>query len=292
MRRIGLGRILVVVTIIVLASAATAWAFQALPPGGQVNDDLAAGIDKTISVSGEDPTNADVVGGALTAGKPAVPWAIFRQGTSRQRPDLRALVCRRRMDDARQRHGRRALERDRRPSAARSTSTSSQDGEAPAIDFAGAGRTVPWATWYEKTTGAGLRQQQRLRQPLRQHGRCEPGQVDLRRSGPRHGWRQRAGSVAEHPHRSGCREPLGGRRLGRRPDQAWSVGHMAGDDDLARPGKDQIFVERPHRPGKRELRWDQAARRGRKRSRPRRSAASAGSRPASRASGPAAPIRA
>ena len=54
-------------------------AFQALPPGAQVNDDLAAGIDKTISVSGEDPTNADVVGGALTAGKPAVPWAIFRQ---------------------------------------------------------------------------------------------------------------------------------------------------------------------------------------------------------------------
>jgi hypothetical protein len=25
------------------------------------------------------------------------------------------------------------------------------DGEAPAIDFAGAGRTVPWATWYEQT---------------------------------------------------------------------------------------------------------------------------------------------
>src|SRR5206468_12679493 len=27
-----------------------------------------------------------------------------------------------------------------------------QDGEAPAIDFAGPGRAVPWATWYEKTT--------------------------------------------------------------------------------------------------------------------------------------------
>ena len=26
-----------------------------------------------------------------------------------------------------------------------------QDGEVPAIDFAGAGRTVPWATWYENT---------------------------------------------------------------------------------------------------------------------------------------------
>ena len=31
-----------------------------------------------------------------------------------------------------------------------------QDGEAPEIDFAGAGRTVPWATWYEHTTGTGF----------------------------------------------------------------------------------------------------------------------------------------
>ena len=31
-----------------------------------------------------------------------------------------------------------------------------QDGEAPAIDFAGTGRTVPWATWYEETTGTGF----------------------------------------------------------------------------------------------------------------------------------------
>src|SRR5438445_1752875 len=81
MRRIGMARIALPGAIIALVGAAAAWAFQALPPGGQVNDDLAAGIDKAISVSGEDPTNADVVGGALTAGKPAVPWAIFRQGT-------------------------------------------------------------------------------------------------------------------------------------------------------------------------------------------------------------------
>jgi hypothetical protein len=31
-----------------------------------------------------------------------------------------------------------------------------QDGEAPSIDFAGAGRTVPWATWYENTSGTGF----------------------------------------------------------------------------------------------------------------------------------------
>src|SRR6202012_249564 len=28
--------------------------------------------------------------------------------------------------------------------------------EPRAIDFAGAGRTVPWATWYEETTGSGF----------------------------------------------------------------------------------------------------------------------------------------
>src|ERR1700761_9764256 len=66
-------------TVAVLAAAGTASAFQALPPGVQVNDDVAAGINPALSVSGEDPTNADVVGGALTAGKVAVPWAIFRQ---------------------------------------------------------------------------------------------------------------------------------------------------------------------------------------------------------------------
>src|SRR5262249_8729093 len=67
-------------TLVALAAAATAaFGFQALPPGAQVNDDGPAGIDKTLSVSGEDPANADVVGGALNASKPAVPWAVFRQ---------------------------------------------------------------------------------------------------------------------------------------------------------------------------------------------------------------------
>src|SRR5947209_9354660 len=65
-----------------LTVAGSAAAFQALPPGGQVNDDPAAGIDSAKGVDGSDPTNADVVGGALTAGKPAVPWAAFRAHTS------------------------------------------------------------------------------------------------------------------------------------------------------------------------------------------------------------------
>jgi hypothetical protein len=63
----------VVVLVVLLVGAGSALAFQPLPPGAQVNDDLAAGINKSVSVSGEDPTNADVVGGSLVAGKPAVP---------------------------------------------------------------------------------------------------------------------------------------------------------------------------------------------------------------------------
>src|SRR5690242_1317412 len=66
--------------VLALATAGSAAAaLQALPPGAQVNDDPAAGINPAQSVSGEDPTNADVVGGALTVGGKAVPWAIFRQ---------------------------------------------------------------------------------------------------------------------------------------------------------------------------------------------------------------------
>src|SRR5713101_1138634 len=61
-------RIAVATSVVALAIVGSAAAFQALPPGGQVNDDLAAGIDKTISVNGDSPTNSDVVGGALTAG--------------------------------------------------------------------------------------------------------------------------------------------------------------------------------------------------------------------------------
>ena len=145
--------------VIALAAAASAAAFQALPPGGQVNDDPAAGINKALSVSGEDPTNADVVGGALTAGKPAVPWAVFRQqenGTSQPHDQI---FSRSFAGGAWTTRGSGTV--GGRSSASPTFSGSlnfdqGQDGEAPAIDFAGAGRTVPWATWYENTTGTGF----------------------------------------------------------------------------------------------------------------------------------------
>jgi hypothetical protein len=143
-------------TVAVLAAAGTASAFQALPPGAQVNDDIAAGINPALSVSGEDPTNADVVGGALTAGKVAVPWSIFRQQEAAGAKDQ--VFSRSFAAGAWTTRGAGTV--GGRSSAAPTFPGSlnfdqGQDGEAPAIDFAGAGRTVPWATWYEDTAAFG-----------------------------------------------------------------------------------------------------------------------------------------
>jgi hypothetical protein len=146
----------------VLAIAGSAAALGALPPGGQVNDDLAAGINKAISVNGDEPTNADVVGGALTVGKPAVPWAIFRQQETNGSPppDDQAF--------ARSFANGSWTTRGNGTVGGRSSTSPTfrgslnfdqgEDAEAPAIDFAGTGRTVPWATWYENTTGTGFAQ--------------------------------------------------------------------------------------------------------------------------------------
>jgi hypothetical protein len=146
--------------VVLLASAGSALAFQALPPGGQVNDDLAAGINKAISVGGEDPTNADVVGGALTAGKPAVPWAVFRQQETNGSPPPHDQVFSRSFAaGAWTTRGNGTVGGRSSTSPTFSGSLNfdqGQDGEAPAIDFAGLGRTVPWATWYENTTGTGF----------------------------------------------------------------------------------------------------------------------------------------
>jgi hypothetical protein len=140
-----------------LAAAGSAAAFQALPAGSQVNDDVAAGINPAFSVSGEDPANADVVGGALLAGKPAVPWAVFRQQEAAGQPDQ--VFSRSFAGGAWTTRGNGTVGGS---SSGAPTFNGSlnfdqhQDGEAPSIDFAGAGRTVPWATWYENTTGAAF----------------------------------------------------------------------------------------------------------------------------------------
>jgi hypothetical protein len=143
--------------VVVLGGAGSALALVPLPPGAQVNDDPAAGINKDLSVSGEDPTNADVVGGALVAGKPNVPWAVFRQQEAS--PSHDQIFSRSFAAGVWTTRGAGTV--GGRSSAGPQFSGSlnfdqGQDGEAPSIDFAGAGRTVPWATWYENTTGTGF----------------------------------------------------------------------------------------------------------------------------------------
>ena len=148
-------RVAVTAGFVALAAAATAAAFQALPPGAQVNDDPIAGIDKTRSVDGGEPANADVVGGALVAGKPAVPWATFRQETT----GADQVFARSFAAGAWKTRGTGTVGGRSSASPASSGSLNfdqGTDGEAPAIDFAGTGRTVPWATWYENTSGSAF----------------------------------------------------------------------------------------------------------------------------------------
>lgn len=120
-----------------LTAAAGAGAAHAalidLPPGRQVNDDPGAGISPT------QPAGAvDLAAGALTAGGGHTPWSIFEQavaGSSQQ------IFAREFVDGAWVTRGQSL---NLRPGG---------DGEAPSLDFAGPGRTVPWASWYEPDAG-------------------------------------------------------------------------------------------------------------------------------------------
>ena len=121
--------------------------------GPQVNDDPAAGIDPNKPLSSENP-DSDAVGGALAAGAVNVPWSIFRQTTTGKdqifvRSFSGGVETTRGIGTV---GGRSSAS----PFRASLNFDQGQDGEAPEIDFAGAGRTVPWATWYEDTTGAGF----------------------------------------------------------------------------------------------------------------------------------------
>ena len=258
-----------------------------------MNNDPASGINPALNVSGEEPTNADVVGGSLVAGKRAVPWAIFRQQETNAAPPPHDQIFSRSF--AAGAWTTRGIGTVGGVSSASPTFKGSlnfdqgQNGEAPSIDFAGGGRTVPWATWYEDRPGHAVRQQQHLRQPLRQHRRREPGQVDLRRAEPRNHDRRRRGSVDQHPHQPERREPVRGGRFGGGPDQAGPVDHLAGDRHRAGQRQGSDLHGPADRTGERQLRRRQARRRGRSPDTSRRSAASAGSRRGSPAPAPTTP---
>jgi hypothetical protein len=144
-----------VVAALAAAGSASA-AFQALPPGDQVNNDPAAGINPTLPVSIEDPANSDVVGGSL-GGAVNVPWAVFRQ--TEASPSKDQIFSRSFANGKWTTRGNGTV--GGRSSASPTFSGSlnfdqGQDGEAPSIDFAGANRAVPWASWYEHTSGTGF----------------------------------------------------------------------------------------------------------------------------------------
>src|SRR5207237_95095 len=80
-------------------------------------------------------------GGSLAAGGVAVPWATFEQkvGAS-QHIFVRAF-----------KNGK--FQTEGFPASL--NLDPSKVAEAPAIDFAGAGRTTPWVTWYEPSDALG-----------------------------------------------------------------------------------------------------------------------------------------
>jgi len=250
----GFARLLGVVmagAAVAAAGAAPAHAFQQLPAGVQVNDDPAAGINPALSVSGEDPTNADVVGGALVAGKVAVPWAIFQQqeaGGAHDQVFSRSFA------------GGVWTTRGSGTVGGRSSAApqflgslnfdQGQDGEAPAIDFAGAGRTVPWATWYETTTGAGFGAENIFASRFDNTGDANQGKWIFSGQG-----RGLGGGAVEVPslniHTTEDAENpavAGGSALNPGAPGPWVTWQEIGANAPG-AGKNQIFVEKPIGPG-------------------------------------------
>ncbi|HKE77715.1 MAG TPA: hypothetical protein VKB54_00350 [Solirubrobacteraceae bacterium] len=122
-----------------LVAAGTAGAVIGLPAdGSQVNNDPGAGIDPNQNAG-----VSDIVGGSLAAGGPRVPWATFeQQAGGAQRIFVRAF-----------KNGQWVTQG---PSL---NIDQNVEAEAPSIDFAGAGRTVPWDAWYEPNAALGGQKQ-------------------------------------------------------------------------------------------------------------------------------------
>jgi hypothetical protein len=112
-------------------------AFLPLPANGaQVNDDPANSIDPSLAAG-----ISDVTSGAVTAGKVQVPWATFEQRVADSAPQIFVRAFR---------NG--AWVTQGSPASINLDPT--EEAEAPSIDFAGAGRTVPWVAWYEPSTAS------------------------------------------------------------------------------------------------------------------------------------------
>jgi hypothetical protein len=133
--RLRRAAIIIGMAVLVITCASAAAAVLALPSDGtQINNDPANGIDP-----GQNAGLSDVVGGSLAAGGPRVPWATFEQKAgSAQHIFVRAF-----------KNGQWVTQ------GASLNISSTVQAEAPSIDFAGAGRTVPWDSWYEPNAALG-----------------------------------------------------------------------------------------------------------------------------------------
>ena len=100
---------------------------------------------------GRDAGELDAVGGTMTAGAVAVPWTVFEKQTAgEQQIFSRAFAGGAWVTKG---HGTVNGASSASPTFLSSLNfDQNKDAEAPSIDFAGAGRTVPWATWYEDDT--------------------------------------------------------------------------------------------------------------------------------------------
>jgi hypothetical protein len=136
MRRLRIGRVASMAIVACLVSATGAYALVIGLPlnGSQVNNDPANGIDPH-----QDAGVSDVVGGTLAAGGPRVPWATFEQKSgSSQKIFVRAFKA------------------GQWVTQGKSLNISPNvEAEGPSLDFAGAGRTVPWDSWYEPNAALG-----------------------------------------------------------------------------------------------------------------------------------------
>jgi hypothetical protein len=239
---------------IAAALAASASAFVGLPPGVAVNNDPAAGIHPAFSVSGEDPTNADVVGGSLVAGNKAVPWSIFRQQETNGSPPPHDQIFSRSFANGAWTTRGSGTVGGRSSASPHFTGSlnfdQNQNGETPEIDFAGVGRTVPWGTWYEQTTGLGFGKHENVfASRFDNTGDANQGKwIFAGQSRGLGGGTVPVPSLNIHTNQSAENPSVAG---GSAVDPTKPGPWMTWQETTTSPvrGRDQIFVERPIGPG-------------------------------------------
>ena len=97
---------------------------------------------------------------------------------------------------------------------------------------------MPWATWYENTNGTGFDNNNMFASRFDNTGDANQGKwIFAGQSRGNGGTGPDVPSLNIHTDQD-AENPVGGRRLDRRSDQAGSVGHLAGDVEQQRQGPD------------------------------------------------------